>query len=269
MYTMTLVDQKSSLLSCVSHRIEPLIYETVILDFPMSTVELFIRTLDSRPASFFSRYIKTICLTSIITFSQASRILAVCTGAVNISCWAGPIPMKASLLPIIRSHPLQKLSVKLEDIVNLSPTLDFSHPLFNNLTHLEIVNPPSSYFIDTPTPVNWSGLHRLSSITHLAFGDLFYDEHSYMVSVFADLLSNCESLQTLVLVSDDALLSDALHREHKLHSSRLVTLPSFHYPYQYISYWDALRQGEPDMWERADKIKEHLNRGECACYMVA
>lgn len=240
------------------NRIEPFIYENVILDFPILTAELFIRTLDSRPASFFAKYVTNLRITNSMTFSQASRILSVCTGAVNISCWASPTT-KAGLLPVIRLHPVQKLSVKLEDIMDLSPTLDFSHPLFENLTHLEIVNPPA-YSLDSTPSIDWSGLHQLSKITHLAFGDLYYDQHSYMVQVFVDLLSNCESLNTLVLISSDARFSNALYREHKLHNSRLVTLPTFHYPDRYHTYWRALRQGEPDMWERADEIKEHFNQ---------
>lgn len=250
------VDENTHLLteSLRLHRIEPIIYETVVLDYPIVTTTLFLRTLKFRPAGFFAQNVKSIYLTSMIPFTQAQKVLSICTGATSIACWADPDPKSDGLMPLLRTRPLERISTKLEALCSIE-TMDTISPTryhislgtFANLSHIDIVNPPG-YFI----PVEWAWLHVLPALTHLAFGDLFSMDHLHMLELFSELLAECEFLQTLVVISHDEPFIMELEKSG-LCDLRLVLLPSFHYPRSLRDYWEGVRQGGPDFWELADQ----------------
>lgn len=250
------VDENMVLLdeSLRSHRIEPIIYETVVLDYPIVTTTLFLRTLKSRPAGFFAQNVKNIYLTSMIPFPQAQKVLSICTGASNIACWADPDSKSDGLMPLLRTRPLERLSTKLQALCRIE-TMDtisstryhISLGTFANLSHIDIVNPPG-YFIS----VDWAWLRVLPALTHLAFGDLFSVDHLHMLELFGELLAQCKFLQTLVVISHDEPFIMELEK-NGFYDLRLVLLPSFHYPKSLRDYWEGVRQGGPDFWELADQ----------------
>ncbi|KAF8950731.1 hypothetical protein BDZ97DRAFT_1770851 [Flammula alnicola] len=164
-------------LLCAVDRTEALIYETVVLESRLAT-DLFLRTLDVRPPSFFAKNIKRFYLTEVVSFYdvEAQRILAGCTGLTEVTCWVYPHSFKDNLLPQLPTHNLQRLSIPLEALWGISPlSPQFTASLFPNLSHLEIVNPPG---LHAALQIDWDGLIALPRLTHLALGELYYDKPS-------------------------------------------------------------------------------------------
>jgi hypothetical protein len=241
----------------VTYRIEAIIYHTVVLDFPLRTTKLFIRTVNSRSPEFFAKNVKKLYLTSIITFTQAEEVLSVCTGITDLACWVD-IPLSSSgLLSLIKTKNLERLSVKIGALWRNSPLGGiFSPELFPNLSHVDFVNPPSSSIA-----VDWSWLHDLPALTHVSFGDLFATDHLHVFELLRHLLTECELLRTLIVISHDPSFLRELQNE-SIHDPRLIIFPNFHHPKSLTAYWEGIRRGEPDFWTLADILvaKQAENR---------
>ncbi|KAF9456580.1 hypothetical protein BDZ94DRAFT_1346893 [Collybia nuda] len=236
-------------------RSEPIIYETVVLDegYAAASTTMFLRTLRSRPAEFFAENVKNIYLTSAIQFHHAQKILSICTGATNIGFWADRGPNNDFSVLLNRRKPLQRLSSRLEVLCQIETThaaplmrLNVPPDTFINLSHFDIVNPLFFAF-------DWTWLHLLPALTHLAFGDLFTPYHLHMFDVFSGLLSGCKLLETLVIVSSDRLFSVELEKSG-LCDQRVVFLPSYHYPRSAKGHWQDIRRGGSDFWEFPDQM---------------
>ncbi|KAF4597933.1 hypothetical protein EYR38_006325 [Pleurotus pulmonarius] len=229
--------------SDVPSRIEPVIYRVIVLDYPFKGVDLFMRTLESKPSSFFAKHVKTLCLTASVTFPYCTRVLSVCTGVEDLICWC-PSPV-SGLLPLISNHPLRKLSIKMETLFPVEAAPDFTHPIFRFITHLDIVNPRSG-----PDDAHWHGLANLPRLTHLAIGDLFYWQEKDITNTIPFLLENCENLEALILVCGNEEIREAI-KSSCGDDGRLVVLPTFHHPDVYPVYLQRLKDGEAGMWRHA------------------
>ncbi|KAF5326731.1 hypothetical protein D9619_003943 [Psilocybe cf. subviscida] len=81
----------------VCHRvkewIEGIIYESLILDAPLLTTRLLLRTLASKTGrhEFFARTVKRVYLSPIVSAEEAAFVLSMCTGAKEIVSWAPEI----------------------------------------------------------------------------------------------------------------------------------------------------------------------------------
>ncbi|KAF8971264.1 hypothetical protein BDZ97DRAFT_1753566 [Flammula alnicola] len=230
---------------------EALIYETVVLESPLAT-DLFLRTFDARPPSFFAKNVKRLYLTEVVSFYEAQRILARCTGVTEATCWVYPHSFKDNLLPQLPTHDLQRLSIPLEALWGMSPLLPhFTASLFPNLSHLEIVNPPAVH----PTlQIDWDGLVALPRLTHLALGELCYDNHAYFIPPLGRLLDECQQLKGLVLLTCDKLFIDALRKSGIDTDFRVLVQPEFHCAVTISEHWKGVRQGGPDFWNMAESL---------------
>ncbi len=83
--------------------------------------DLFFRTFNARPPSFFAKNVKRLYITGIITFDEAQRVLAACSGAHDVTCWVYPHTLKDNLLQQLPTHNLRRLSITLESLWGLSP----------------------------------------------------------------------------------------------------------------------------------------------------
>ncbi|KAL0946213.1 hypothetical protein HGRIS_012472 [Hohenbuehelia grisea] len=228
--------------------LEPVIYRVVVLDSPMITISLFMRTLESKPPSFFAAHVKTLCLTAnTVTLQQAQRLLSICSGLENLICWAGA--NSANLSSYISSKKLRRLSAKMEVLFPEDPTMDdIRHPMFKALTHLDIVNP-----LEPPSLQHWDGLSALQNLTHLALGDLFYWSPQAVSTTITYILDRCENLQALIVVCGSKPQRERLALEHK-DNTKLHLLPSFHHPQDYPVYMGEIRQrGDQGVWMNADR----------------
>ncbi|KAL1757070.1 hypothetical protein FB107DRAFT_273274 [Schizophyllum commune] len=96
----------------VQRLIEPIIYNSVVLDHPnrdalYARVKSFMIAVDSKSASFFARAVKNLYIHSLVPPSDAVRILSVCTGVINLVCWKD---WRIRLAPLIRPMPLRSLT---------------------------------------------------------------------------------------------------------------------------------------------------------------
>ncbi|KAF9483147.1 hypothetical protein BDN70DRAFT_874190 [Pholiota conissans] len=246
---------------------ESIIYETVVLELPLITTELFMRTFNSRPPSFFAKNVRRLYTTGVITIHDARRLLTACTGAVEVTCWVYPHALKDSLLSQLPTQNLRRLSIPLETLWGLSPfSTEFTPALFPKLTHLEIVNPQN---INGAPQIHWDSLAALPSLTHLALGELF-SAHFAFVEPLGVLLDRCPNLTRLVIITRCNAFVDELARSGVVSDERVVVIPEFNAPLNLAEYWDGVRKGGPEFWMLADATaglrkcltQDHLPTGD-------
>ncbi|KAJ7650480.1 hypothetical protein FB45DRAFT_1017867 [Roridomyces roridus] len=99
-----------------------------------------------------------------------------------------------SVLDLLGSLPLRRLYCCVEDPLH-SVTPDFTHPIFAQLTHLEIF--PGT----TPSVSAWAGLALIPNLTHLAFSD-----HDF-VELVPNLLQSFKFLRVVILLADPSRIA--------------------------------------------------------------
>ncbi|KAJ7663930.1 hypothetical protein DFH06DRAFT_336448 [Mycena polygramma] len=216
--------------------IERLIYETVTLG-TQHLCDQFLRTLDSRPAHFFTDNVKSLCIPADIKPLDAERVLKACQGVVNLAIWLEP--QADPLFPFVSSLRPTRLSINHALFGSCEP--DFQHPFFSKVTHLELVD-----WLEWPT-----SLHHLSAhLTHLAVD---YDSHTDgSMARLSDILSSCRSLVVCIaLVSNDEIMIIVSHRLASIEDPRLVVLSES----DVLENWEAsLRGTDASMWSFAEGI---------------
>ncbi|KAJ6594575.1 hypothetical protein B0H19DRAFT_916323 [Mycena capillaripes] len=230
--------------------VEAVIYETIVIGGKCAKQDLFWRTFSSRPAAFFSKNIRSLHLTSGVSYSDARRIISVCTNLSSLTCWSNPLASREEFCAIL-SPNLRRLS--LDASILWSPTRqtfapDLTHPVFSRITHLEIVNPPSSF--------NWAQLldGSLPRLTHLAFGDLYAAHADKMIDFFRDALASEDpQLEMLIAVSRNEHFLRALELA-EMRDTRFTCLPSYHHPLSPTEYWDGVARRDVEFWRRREPI---------------
>lgn len=190
-----------------------------------------------------------------MTYQEAQDLLSACTDVIDVTCWADQdlVNGKGNLVDILPTKRLQRLSIKLDALLGAGAVDGrFSDKLFPNLSHLEIVNPPPfgclfSHYLD-----DLGGLCSLPSLTHLAFGDLWKNEHLYLIPFFEDVLKRCPRLQILILETRDTRFRNAISEVRN--DPRTVIQQSFNGDVPQSEYWEEIRQGGSDLWSRAESV---------------
>ncbi|KAJ7438560.1 hypothetical protein B0H11DRAFT_1633415, partial [Mycena galericulata] len=153
--------------------VEPLLYCIVVLlgdlellcldamgGYPYEDDVDFSR-IRSTPASVFKNSVRHVCLHQV-SYQVAAFILSASSSLEDL--WIILDAANASLLPIIGPLPLKRLYCRLEDLFTPNTQIDFTHPLFSHLTHLELFAGSNVVL-----PELWSGLSLLPYLTHLSF----------------------------------------------------------------------------------------------------
>ncbi|KAH9484922.1 hypothetical protein JR316_0001824 [Psilocybe cubensis] len=237
----------------VQEWMEAIMYETVVLDLPLTTVDLFLRTFYSRPASFFAKTVKRLYITSAIDFPESLRIISACSGAITMSCWTDRLGSKDNVIERLSTQRVERLSVKLYSLWgNTTMPRQFTKALFPNLTHLEIVNPPSQSCLSFQ--VDWEGLRELPKLTHLALGHLFQTVHLYTLPFLQTVFEDCPNLRLLLLLSSDKQFMASLEETGITRDPRVVLREQFNSPKSLVEYWDCVRHGGPDFWTSAEEL---------------
>lgn len=230
---------------CCDFRIEPLLYRTIRFS-QEPTIKKFLRTMDSntKPPGFFAKCVKSVLFIFSSLTEAKGRILSVCTGIVNLfDLHNGDIPFSS-----LSGLRLERIHANLQNLKGFPPDY-FTLPAFQNVTHLEIFDYPTTW------PSFQFGL--LPSLTHLSIMTWALEEwDDTAVRVLSTALDECRSLQLLVLHMRNldreesvAAIRQQLIRAH-LTDPRLVLL-----------HTDGQLEGRPDWlqhareeWERAEKI---------------
>jgi hypothetical protein len=156
-------------------RMEPIIYETVVLCHPFQPgrsyhwavrrTRTFLRTINlSKRAQHLAMYIRNLFLDIHISPLHAERVLLLSTNLVSLAYWAtGRVweQYPTSFFTHLRTHQLDCLSINTRNLDNTWDNIDLSNSIFANLSHLDLVN-------DRVVMLELPNLHLLPSLTHLA-----------------------------------------------------------------------------------------------------
>jgi hypothetical protein len=178
-------------------RIEPFLYRIISLSsdlssgimaphWPSFTVDLLLRLITEKRASFFKTSVRHLIIDDMdntVEPTSLSKIASACSGVKDIFLNISLSPM----LPLLTSlSSLTRLGASLHPFFGSLP-IDFTHPLFAHITHLEI-------FDYSETAQIAEGLSVIPNLTHCAFDDeVFLDKTQH-------ILQTCSKLQYLIFV---------------------------------------------------------------------
>ncbi|KAJ6589598.1 hypothetical protein B0H19DRAFT_1104232, partial [Mycena capillaripes] len=152
------------------------------------------KLLESKPVAFFHDHVRHVCF--VLPRKEVMiKILSVCDATVNLMIFHGNAD--ASLLPLLGTLPLQRLTIDLSSLFRCGAVtrdsaleVDFSHPLFSQITHLHLLDFHESGW------ECWQGLAQLPRFTHLAI-----THRQIANSVYRGVLAHCKSLEVLIYLN--------------------------------------------------------------------
>ncbi|KAF8649129.1 hypothetical protein AX16_005992 [Volvariella volvacea WC 439] len=231
--------------------IEPYVYMVIMQGEGTTIRPKGHKTPQTPPLESYAKHIRHLLLGYTLDPDIVDVYLNACTGVSDLALWSHTLNIQMANT-IGRLPSLRRLSTNLEKLfrpvgANPSafhvtfPTPDFSHPLFANLTHLEITNPCKEW------TGAWDGLASIPNLTHLAF------DFEYYPAVVEGALTECMSLQVLVLVN--GLLDpngDFLREVSPVIAAdpRMVAL----YVKAWDHDWESGAWGNGDFWLLAEEI---------------
>ncbi|KAJ7890761.1 hypothetical protein B0H13DRAFT_1719908 [Mycena leptocephala] len=180
----------------VKEWVEPLLYRTLIFGsfydqwtlggHPLANAETLVSVIHcgSKPASFFADTVRHLLMTDYTPLSAV--ILSVCSGVEDL--WIGGTDFSEEMLQTIFRLPLKRLCCDITDLFGMENALDFTHPCFSNLTHLELMP-----FRRPIPPEVVPSLSLVPHLSHLAFD---HDDHPDLSPL--TLLRTCMSLRVLI-----------------------------------------------------------------------
>nr|GAT44609.1 predicted protein [Mycena chlorophos] len=259
----------------VKYWLEPLLYRLVLIshfeklagipnappDILMSVAE---RTRHTRPG-LLSFAVESLFLATSPSKSRygicgpnakasMTDILSACTGVSKLLATEKMAPY----IPFLAAMPLRYLTIDTRGLFEPAPR-DFSHSLFRNVTHLELldVQDPKDTHAD-----EWAGLTELPSLTHLAFNffSLCAPIHD------ATLAPACTSLRAIVLLRPQNEYQAP--RDIAQWSAGLAADPRFAYIGQadFQQDWVRSARGERTYWCLADVVVKRRMADPSASY---
>ncbi|KAJ7440591.1 hypothetical protein FB451DRAFT_1569502 [Mycena latifolia] len=245
--------------------IEPMLYRVICVvddgDHPFDntnrlrmTNRTCLKMIDSKPASFFHKYVHHVALDSpLINPEHQECFLSRFSGAVSLALF-DTFPNYIGLVPILNSMPLLRLAVDLSDL--LTERIEATSAMFARVTHLELLDVPREYF----------DFGRMPHLTHLAF---HWKWRAFPPGLCLGVLGDCKLLKVLAcLFPDDALLEEHLtdYRFFKSDPRAVVMLVDDH-----LLTWEAGANGDEDHWVRAARFIAQRRSGEIRAsdYVIA
>ncbi|KAJ7131418.1 hypothetical protein C8R44DRAFT_774807 [Mycena epipterygia] len=246
----------------VKEWVEPLLYRTIAFHDGDSdglkgrpTIredgKAFVAILKSKPASFFRDAVRHVLLASKTPPDVAESVLSVCSGIENLWILIYEDDIHGPLLPLLGHFPLKQLYCDLQNVFGSAP-IDFTHNLFSQITHLELLGIPDS------DPQFWSGIALIPHLTHLAFNDLGF------LHMGPTLLCTCSSLQLLILLSlfkwhgfDDRIAHHPQIEELAQDGRFVLTICS-----RYFEDWQMGAHTGIDYWSRAEDFVVKRRSGQ-------
>ncbi|KAJ7763012.1 hypothetical protein B0H16DRAFT_1528478, partial [Mycena metata] len=243
--------------------VEPLLYRTIVLwpthrfasmperidRQPTFLRKPLIQVIKSKPASFFHDSVRHLMIPEVPeNDTEGQFILSACTGVEDL--WIYQLP--PYLLPFTRNLPLRRLHCGLTELF-VSKDVDFTHPLFANITHLELIDSPKEFDQE-----KWSGLALIPNLTHLAFNGLNF------LSLWAVLLDQCRSLRLLVCLVGSSHSEVILSLAARQDDERLPRDPRFVVMQceEFEKDWQMGAHTGEDYWARGEAVVAKHRSGE-------
>ncbi|KAJ7119930.1 hypothetical protein C8R43DRAFT_1241712 [Mycena crocata] len=232
--------------------LEPLLYRTITLPrlgiqdgeekvdgYPLFNDHTLEKMLASKPSEFLGRSVKNLCLNGV-SVDIAISMLSACVGVKNL--WISSEQLE-ECLPLVAQLPLTRLYCDVELLFGWRRHIDFTHPMFRRITHLELfdtVDDDDDTVDDMQVVEFWSGLALLPTLTHLAFNDEDF------LPLCPTLLRTCPTLRVLVIM---------IQKKHMWQNvGELATDTRFVVMHcrEYIKDWQVGAHGGLDFWSRAE-----------------
>ncbi|KAJ7206474.1 hypothetical protein GGX14DRAFT_568025 [Mycena pura] len=230
--------------------IEPLLYRVLSLNRSPSTDAQF-AAASSKTISFLQNAVRHVFIPGVSKPAGTKALLAKCPGVANLML----LRLFRDVVEAIQHLRPAKLSFFDPPHEFPGLLLTFDHPLFMNVTHLDIFH---VYLDDEELKCawgKWCSLTSLPKLTHLALSPQLGHE------ILPQLLAECPQL-TLVVVGfwSASYLAKAVEFVQRLPVAdpRVVVLRATHY----FTDWEDGAHGADDFWARADRFVVHKRNGE-------
>ncbi|KAG1884206.1 uncharacterized protein F5891DRAFT_971483, partial [Suillus fuscotomentosus] len=226
------------------NRTEGLIYHTIVLTSETRACR-FIDSLHSRPA-LASKNVKSLCLCGTVQLATAAEVMHLCSSVCSLALWILPEGHNHTvpdfLLEELNGLPLLRLSIQLSTVFcrTARPFLP-SIPIFNNITHLELLE----------GWVLWGssiGIPCLTQLTHISLRVFTKQTAPALLQM---ILSDCVILEVLVLrVTEEVGTVEKWLLEYEgLDDPRIVvTTKSPH------DTWDHVASDGMSLWQYGDYV---------------
>ncbi|KAJ7679743.1 hypothetical protein B0H17DRAFT_1206391 [Mycena rosella] len=234
--------------------IEPLLYRVLFIYGPehqgglgdlhfrprLHSLARYRNFIHTKPASFFHAHVRHVFFVGIRPADDITEILAVCGASVNIAL--SLVQMSAPVLPLLGALPLQRFSGYLSNIFTHLTGPDFTHPLFTQLTHLDI----RDNYLDS-----WDHWADLALVPHLSHLSLRRKRGPHSGAMCGGVLAHCDGLKVLVIVfhSYSDLNESAPIFAEVAADRRFVMLVVA----DYKADWEEGARGGEDYWVRAEE----------------
>ncbi|KAJ7159752.1 hypothetical protein C8R46DRAFT_906451 [Mycena filopes] len=216
--------------------VEPLLYRIIFLsrfltldDAPTVSAEVLRKTIHQKPADFLRTSVHHLYIDH--NFAGRDSVLGACTGTRDLFLGFNVTP-DLSLLSAM-SH-LCRLTAEVDLLFPGCP-VDFAHPAFRNLTHLEILDRASE-----PEARTWARVFQcIPNLTHLAFSDFGF------CSILGPSVRVSQTLECLVFLCADEAQIAAAHAI--VGDPRFVATGKVDFSLD----WQRGARGKQDYWARA------------------
>ncbi|KAJ6529223.1 hypothetical protein B0H19DRAFT_1193455 [Mycena capillaripes] len=194
-------------------------------------------------------YVRHLAFMDNQTAAEITSILSACGAITNLLLFF--VGDEAHLDRLARL-PLQRLSVYLQLLFPPPAEKDFGHPLFANITHLDIWYTMR----DSKRWESWSKLALIPRLSHLSF----HDDH-ISPAVHRGALKHCKFLKVLAIIytsRKDLRRGQTPARADLASDPRFVILlvPDF------LGDWETGARGGEDYWIRAEELVQRRRSGE-------
>jgi hypothetical protein len=233
--------------------VEPLLYRTLVIGaksirgLPQYPDKAFADIARTKSPAFRRDSMRNLLLSGIST-SLAHTYLSLFPGVENL--WILTLDTAHVPLPALEIPPLKHLYCFLEDLYKLIPFESFSHPLFTNITHLELFD-GNFHPHKNENSTEWTGLIALPHLTHLAL------TNAELMPLCVSILERYKSLSALLLIADEPTdpptVLDILAAD-----PRFVITPMG----DYLNDWQRGVLAGRDYWGRADEFIAKRLSGE-------
>ncbi|KAJ7184910.1 hypothetical protein C8R46DRAFT_467987 [Mycena filopes] len=154
----------------VKEWVEPYLYRVVsntTFGSGMFTTPFNVYTIpiDQKPVVFWSKSVKSVFFDAEpTTEADITRLLTACKGITRLFSF---LPLHKHLDQLGALHDLRRLNIELTRLFRIDSLIDLAHPLFRNITHLEVLGIPER----ETAPALFAGLSLVPKLEHLAIND--------------------------------------------------------------------------------------------------
>ncbi|KAJ7128271.1 hypothetical protein C8R46DRAFT_1237043 [Mycena filopes] len=228
-------------------RVEPLLYRVVSVTSTHPIVPAILNS--DKPPEFFQHAVRHLAFPfpqdDVLSAPAIVRLLELCTGIVNFGCME--MRTNGDLLRFLEKTHVQRLALFVTHIFGNSP-VDFTHPAFGSLTHLDMFEGIKNNFL-----LLLSLVPTLPVLTHLAVDPDIPRVHILPV------LAECPRLQLLLVMWPVWQRGTyAAAKTASILDPRFVIGTFEHY----WTEWEAGARGLPDFWSRGDDFVARKRKGE-------